>query len=528
MDTSCAERQITGWSTHPRRSTVNWQGTERVWANLKRFQQDARQRLRVLETAASEAGRGHFPEAAASVRRVARSIGNTATDHGLAEIQRRAEDVVSANTHEELVARARALISIATREPVTPPFGTAMILAVEDDPVSAHVLRAVLEGGGHQLVVTDRATEAQRLVGEQTFDLLFLDLVLPDADGRDLLVALRQRPPTADIPVIVSSAMPALRAERECLALGAHAYLEKPLRAELVRSTVSRLLWEEGEAREVSAASPSWVANLAALREAYGDGGSQAARSTRADSLARIEIGGEDRRSVALHEMLSEIRECVGTPALMAADPSGRTYALLPGIGVETAAEILRGAEGRSRDAALSLRAGVVDVSRRPPLREAMARADRLLYLAGHGGPERVVIAGREPPLTSQKVLFVEDDRVTARLVTHRLGKDGFEVIHYDHGQAALEAAVAERVALAIIDVKLPGMDGFQLLQSVRRLPHFEGVPVIMLTSMGSESDVVRGFELGADDYVLKPFSPVELLARIHRLLEGRGLSRGS
>jgi two-component system phosphate regulon response regulator PhoB len=101
----------------------------------------------------------------------------------------------------------------------------------------------------------------------------------------------------------------------------------------------------------------------------------------------------------------------------------------------------------------------------------------------------------------------------------HRLEKEGMEVVHFQDGEAAYEAVSEGRVALAILDVNLPGMSGFELLQRARELPHFRRTPVIMLTAMGRETDVVRGLELGANDYVMKPFSPVELVARIHRIL---------
>jgi two-component system OmpR family response regulator/two-component system alkaline phosphatase synthesis response regulator PhoP len=72
---------------------------------------------------------------------------------------------------------------------------------------------------------------------------------------------------------------------------------------------------------------------------------------------------------------------------------------------------------------------------------------------------------------------------------------------------------------LVLLDVKMPGMDGFEVLERLRKTPSYVDVPIVMLTSMGSEADVVRGFRLGADDYMLKPFSPTELVARLRRLL---------
>ena len=77
---------------------------------------------------------------------------------------------------------------------------------------------------------------------------------------------------------------------------------------------------------------------------------------------------------------------------------------------------------------------------------------------------------------------------------------------------------------LVILDVKMPGLDGFEVLERLRGDARFAKTPILMLTSMGQEADVVRGFGLGADDYVLKPFSPVELAARVRRLLK-RGRS---
>jgi CheY-like chemotaxis protein len=165
---------------------------------------------------------------------------------------------------------------------------------------------------------------------------------------------------------------------------------------------------------------------------------------------------------------------------------------------------------------------GVVDVSGDDSLRDGIARADRLLFQARSGGKPRILAEGQELDGPAHRVLLVEDDRVTATLIKHRLEKDGFEVLHYDDGRAAYEAVLEEGgFSLALLDVKLPGMDGFELLQRVRELPHFSDFPIIMLTSMGREADIVRGFELGANDYVLKPFSSVELVARIHRSLAG-------
>lgn len=119
-------------------------------------------------------------------------------------------------------------------------------------------------------------------------------------------------------------------------------------------------------------------------------------------------------------------------------------------------------------------------------------------------------------------ILLVEDDDDIARLVEFRLRREGHAVTRCADGRAAIEAIRAGAPAdLAVLDVMLPYADGFEVLKALRAQPGWTAVPVIMLTSMGREADVERGLKLGANDYLLKPFRPPELVARIARLLGG-------
>ena len=87
------------------------------------------------------------------------------------------------------------------------------------------------------------------------------------------------------------------------------------------------------------------------------------------------------------------------------------------------------------------------------------------------------------------------------------------------NGKQALESARALKPSAIILDVNMPYIDGFEVLSTLRNDPETADVPIVMLTSVQQESDIVRGFGLGADDYVVKPFNPMELLARIRRLV---------
>jgi DNA-binding response OmpR family regulator len=118
------------------------------------------------------------------------------------------------------------------------------------------------------------------------------------------------------------------------------------------------------------------------------------------------------------------------------------------------------------------------------------------------------------------KVLVVDDDPDIRALLTELLGRAGFEVDEAAEGRAALRQLYESPPALVILDVAMPGLDGYQTLERIRDL---SDVPVLMLTARVQELEKVRGLSLGADDYVSKPFGRQELLARVHALLRRSG-----
>jgi two-component system, OmpR family, alkaline phosphatase synthesis response regulator PhoP len=113
-------------------------------------------------------------------------------------------------------------------------------------------------------------------------------------------------------------------------------------------------------------------------------------------------------------------------------------------------------------------------------------------------------------------ILVVEDEMNIARLVRDYLEHAGFEVIVTGDGDSALASVRGSRPDLMVLDLGLPGRDGLDVAREIRRTSN---VPIVMLTARGDEADRVAGLELGADDYVVKPFSPKELVARVRALL---------
>jgi len=118
------------------------------------------------------------------------------------------------------------------------------------------------------------------------------------------------------------------------------------------------------------------------------------------------------------------------------------------------------------------------------------------------------------------QVLLVEDDETVADVVRQYLTRSGYDVTHVTDGLAAVSAARAIEPDILVLDLMLPGIDGLEVCRAVRAE---QDVPIVMLTALGAESDRVLGLEVGADDYITKPFSPRELVLRVQSVLRRAG-----
>lgn len=118
-----------------------------------------------------------------------------------------------------------------------------------------------------------------------------------------------------------------------------------------------------------------------------------------------------------------------------------------------------------------------------------------------------------------QKIMVVDDEPDLTRLVAHHLKREGFDPICAENGTEALQEIKRGNIALMILDVMMPGEDGFQVCRRLREQPKTASLPIILLTALDDENDKILGLEIGADDYLTKPFSPKELVARVKALL---------
>ena len=354
----------------------------------------------VIEDAIGKLG-GHQADAADTLRRLAHQLRTSGTSHGFPDVAAAATKLQQASA-DDVKRDAAALLDVLRGVIAAIPAQVRTVLVVDDDPMVTMLLSKALAGEDRTVAVASNWRDAESQLRTLRPSLIVLDIMLPDTDGRNALIWLREQAHTATIPIfILSGGTGGSVPVAECLALGATRYIEKPF-------------------------SPKDVASAAdaALRE-------------------------------------SDMQSWLD---------------------------------------------GFLQTQRAPAPTQDQAEADA---------------TARDTPV----VLLAEDDPLVSMLVRDRLKRAGMEVVHVEDGRKALDAARQRQFSCAILDVKLPALDGFALLAELRKDPRHARLPVAMLTAMGQEKDVMRGFELGADDYIVKPFSPRELAARIQRLVD-RGSGR--
>ncbi len=415
------------------------------------------------------------------------------------------------------------------------------LLVVASDAVERRRLEAALSVEGRDLHEADSAAAADRLLDEHEIALVVLDLDLPSENGSDVLAHLRRSVRDGTVPIIVLAGQADTAARTRWFALGADEVIGKPYNPDLLTASVAARLRRATEiTRWARRDMLTGLPNRAAFIRSFARLQELTPASRPPITVGIVDIDGlkfvNDTYGHAKgDEILKRVAEVLAASLRRSdtlarwggeefvvifpdTDEAGAALALNQALLALRVVRFSGGTNGDTRAFAVTFSGGVAEARRDSSLEDTLQVADRLLYRAKTAGRNMVLTAAGSV-LPTRKVLLVEDDLMIATLVRGVLANDGLETVHIVNGARAAVSAAGPGFSLVILDVLLPGMDGFEVLKGLRRSPSGARVPVLMLTSLKESSDIAKGFELGADDYVVKPFSPIELQARVRRLL---------
>ncbi|MFC1461182.1 response regulator [Verrucomicrobiota bacterium] len=481
------------------------------------------------------------PEADSALRHIAHSLRGSGSSFGFPLISEKAAELEDA-ADNDIPEKTEKLIS-ALREAATGAESReASILIVDDDPAVYEFLQQELSGPNRKIYTATTGSEAEQILANEEVSLVILDLVLPDADGRDILTRLRKDPSTLLTPVMVLSAKASPDFKTECFALGADDYYEKPFDPSILVSAVSARLRRTSDViRESRKDTLTGLPNRASFHESFASVRALCERQGHSLCLGILDIDffksvndtfGHTTGDTVLHRLASLMSGSLRGSDVIARWGGEEFVVLLPDTPLDGAVSALDNVLRRAHDEEfhakdgqvfhVTLSAGVANVRKDVTIEDAVSLADRFLYQAKAGGRNRVISEEQGIETKKRTALLAEDDDLAAHLIMNSLAEEGFDFIHFTDGAEALAKAPEAGVSLVILDVEMPGANGFDVLQELRKRPHYSRTPIVMLTGMGKEQDILTGFERGCDDYIAKPFSAPELLARVRRLLKRR------
>lgn len=515
------------------------------------YTQHLRARLDAL-LAAQEAFRAGDATSADSIRRIAHTVKGSGATYGFPEVTAAAATVDHA-PNDILLDRAAVLVEVlqgvsgARRSKDHPT-----VLVVDDDESITRLFQKMLLPEGYRILAAETGAAAEKHLESEPISLVILDLFLPDMDGRNLLVKIRNRIRTSRIPVLVITSHNTLATQKECLALGADDFIEKPLDISKIATLVQKRLAGARDAdREARRDLLTGLPNRAALHEAFHHMAAQARRLYLPLSIAILDLDrfknindmfGHPAGDIVLQNFSRIARDSFRTADVLGRWGGEEFVALMPEtnlVGAKLGLEkVLHAFQAETINVlgttlpVMSFSGGVILASPHDTLDSAVGGADRFLYQAKETGRARICTALDAENTEARSVLLVEHDTMVIAGLTELLTREGLRLVIANTAAQAVEALERESFAAALIEIRLPGNDGFRTLEHLRTVDRrgagdaagSDGqaqrlTPVLMIANLGGEYDVYRALEMGANDYIIKPFSAPDLLARLRRLI---------
>lgn len=391
-----------------------------------------------------------------------------------------------------------------------------VVLLVDDDTDQAMIMAAALKQAGFRVTTLASADSLLETGLALRPAVIILDVMLPGIDGPLACRLLKAEPELASIPVVFVSSRTALDERLSAVALGAADYLTKPVDLGEIVFRLRRLV-EQGHA-------PSAV-DTPSSGSPPGDLQTYAKFATMASSILKVSPASlalirvdSAARSQLLSALMPELRR----RDLLGDYDRGHVVVLYPDLPSTLAMTRLRPVLESLAAQRVDVRAGVADSpsAGASSLDDLLNKADGTLAEARFKG----LVAARYGDAATDldksdthRLLLADDDPDVMRIVDAQMRAQHFKTTLVFDGEAAVAALSTQPFDLAVLDLMLPKLTGFEVLQQIRNLPH--PPRVVVLSARGREEDITRAFQLGADDYITKPFRPQELAARVVRLL---------
>jgi diguanylate cyclase (GGDEF)-like protein len=438
------------------------------------------------------------------------------------------------------------------------------VMVVDDDSITATVIAEVLRDQADIVLVPDGTQAHDRAVGLRP-DLILLDVMMPGTDGYLICGRLKEDPRTRDIPVIFVSSLSDEAQEARGLLAGAVDYVSKPISAPILTARVRNHLELKRQRdrleRESLRDDLTGLGNRTRLEDALNSEWRRAARLKGPVSLMVVAVDGFESFSrlygpLATRECLRKVGAALAASAQRPGDivgrfPPDRFLAILPDTdakGALAVAERMRAAvrlldvphAEAGPEATMTVSVAVSTCQPSPgehpafaleQVMEGLAESqqlgrDRCVSLQGEPAPKPEGPRVAPAAAVQGRLLVVDDDPVSVQVLSELVRSAGYGVQTLEDSTGAVGQAQATLPDLILLDLRMPGIDGFEVCRRLKRNPLTAAIPVVFLSIVDDPAEKLRAFEVGGADYVGKNFHPEEVLARIGHQIKITRLQR--
>jgi two-component system, cell cycle response regulator len=425
------------------------------------------------------------------------------------------------------------------------------VLIIDDDRTLRTYLYRRLSLDGYSVNEADGVDSALALLREEKYDLILLDLMMLPRSGYDLFETMKEDPTLKWIPLIVLSGKEDVADKVRCFRLGCDDYVTKPFQYEELEARIHSLIKRTKTYEQLAFLDPlTGINNRRYFDHQLEQELQRAGRYPAPLSIVFLDIDrfkrindtyGHTTGDQVLQSLAYQLQQNLRSSDLLARYGGEEFVAVMPNTAGAEARKAVEGILAKVRAAPVAVvdgeelritfSAGVAEWQAGEAKEEWIHRADQAMYAAKQEGRDRVLVydlrmeeqkdnfpSKLSGAVSRKKLLIADDDGILRSILVSKF-KEHADVLEAEDGDAALRLIRSERPDAAIIDGLMPRLDGFGLLSAIRSDPVMSGIKVLMLSGLSKRKDIVLGLQTGADDYMAKPFSLMELELRVKRLL---------
>ncbi|MGE3726427.1 MAG: response regulator [Candidatus Sericytochromatia bacterium] len=462
------------------------------------------------------------------VRNIAHSLAGSGGTYGFKDISQLARLVESAEPDDLVLALQHLLLLLHQHARHEQPTAPQSILLIQKDPDLTYLIQHHLQSAGLQCQAVQTAHEAWQEISKTPYPVIITDLVLPDLDGRRLIFELHQHPDSEQSKIVVLASPQQLNSLEN---ITVSAVLSKPLQPEALVKKVQELLLLSQPDPLPGENDHLGLPQSGALQRYI--------QSSLQPDSALLLFALPAAPSERLRSFTQLLKAQINPQDFPAHYKQDHFLLFLPSLTRAELQQFLKGLQSTFASVAPELLAPTALSIAWKKLSEAPLEA-QIQHLEQNLKPFKHVLDSdqislsdtqAEPPQPPQakpvRILLADDDPLVAAILRFRIEQAGLQFEALNDGEQVLPSLSAELPDLLILDVKMPGKDGFTVLKELRQSYSADSLPVMMLTALGNESHVIQGLESGANDYMQKPFSPDELMSRLHLLLRKKAQRSG-